>query len=269
MELVSFGDRLESGVYTLHSSFDKVINFKDEEKIISLVTCEIGGGPNNIVLNDKVVGSTGGVRIEKGNISIGSHEINLDPSRVYRSKLGCSEINRATLLRGIDVLRKLVDADPPQNSIAFLLKEKANAIDTSSYNQAFQRRIRSGWEHLRRGNSERGISLLMGSGYGLTPAGDDFLTGYLSGLFLEEKYFGKNCTHIRDRILSWSVKTNVLSRTFIRYAYDGCFYERSKGLILAIVGGVVKVIERSYKSMCGFGATSGTDFTVGLLCVFL
>jgi hypothetical protein len=269
MELISFGDRLEPGVYTLHSRFEKVVNLNNEEKIISIVSREIGGGPINIMFSDKVFCNAAKVRIEVGSISMGSQKFSLDHSKVYSSGLGLTEINRVTFIRGINVLRECIIAKQPHRSIVFLLEENDNSTGISNFDFAVQRRIRSGWEHLQRGDIEGGTSLLIGSGYGLTPAGDDFLTGYLSGLYLEERYFEKKCSHIRDRIFSWSVKTNLLSRTFIRFAYEGCFYEHSKSLISAVAGGSSKVIERSFEDMLTIGETSGADFMVGLLCTFI
>jgi len=48
-QILSYGDSLEPGLYRIHSRFTHAANYTRDETLISLVTRQTGGGPNNIV----------------------------------------------------------------------------------------------------------------------------------------------------------------------------------------------------------------------------
>ncbi len=50
MNLLSFGDQVERGSYTVHSRFKRAVNFSNGRRLVFLVSQEIGAGPLNIVL---------------------------------------------------------------------------------------------------------------------------------------------------------------------------------------------------------------------------
>ena len=51
MDILNFGDCIKNGNYKLHSKFKRAHNYIQDREIVSLVSSEIGRGPNNIVLN--------------------------------------------------------------------------------------------------------------------------------------------------------------------------------------------------------------------------
>ena len=47
--LISFGDKISSGEYIIHSRFKNSINFYYKERLITLGNKKIGSGPSNII----------------------------------------------------------------------------------------------------------------------------------------------------------------------------------------------------------------------------
>ena len=48
--VLSFGDRVGPGGYTLHSRFSQAANFTRGGRLVSVVGPDVGGGPINIVM---------------------------------------------------------------------------------------------------------------------------------------------------------------------------------------------------------------------------
>jgi hypothetical protein len=266
--LFSYGDRLETGFYELHSRFGKAVNYRLKNRIVSLVSKGVGGGPNNIVFQDSLSFETPWLEIADNSVRGVSGTVELEREKRYSSRVQFSAVERGIFMARLDILKRHVISASPPRSLSYLLVEECDAPKDSEFDEAVRGRIREGWACLKGGDYERSASLLTGTGYGLTPAGDDFISGYLSGLFIDERLFGVNHTAIRRSIFSCSRKTNVLSLNYIRFAYEGCFYERAKRLLSAIMGRGFENLEVLSNEMISIGETSGTDFAVGLLCAF-
>jgi hypothetical protein len=113
------------------------------------------------------------------------------------------------------------------------------------------------------------VAGLIGLGPGLTPSGDDFLVGFLTGLrsvrgksrerlqFLSE--LGKEVIHL-------SSYTNDISRTYLFYAAKGQVSSRLAGLVEAIAGGADTAhFWQTVEEAMQVGHSSGMDTITGLL----
>jgi hypothetical protein len=110
---------------------------------------------------------------------------------------------------------------------------------------------------------------LIGLGSGLTPAGDDLLTGYLAGLWCT--VFGKSereefVSGLGRKIVRLSRRTNDISRTYLYHAARGQISSRLAALAEAISHGETgePLLAIAEKAM-HIGHTSGMDAVTGLL----
>jgi len=106
---------------------------------------------------------------------------------------------------------------------------------------------------------------LLGLGHGLTPAGDDFLTGALAaGWWLKGR---KTDAFLREEsaklIARHAGKTTPVSRHFLSAAAQGVFCEFVYRLLDAFSGGDEKGIAAWADRIRGWGATSGAWFLHG------
>jgi hypothetical protein len=110
---------------------------------------------------------------------------------------------------------------------------------------------------------------LIGLGSGLTPCGDDFLVGYLAGLWCavrdsaaRERYV----VGLGEAAILYAGQTNDISRTFLYHAAHGQVSSRLEALARAICtpqnpGQLMAAAEAAMRS----GHTSGMDAVTGLL----
>lgn len=113
------------------------------------------------------------------------------------------------------------------------------------------------------------IRELIGLGSGLTPAGDDLLTGYLVGLWCTT--FGKSereafVSGLGRKIIQLSRRTNDISRTYLYHAAHRQISSRLAALAEAISQGesgerLLTIAENAMR----VGHTSGMDAVTGLL----
>jgi Protein of unknown function (DUF2877) len=115
----------------------------------------------------------------------------------------------------------------------------------------------------------RELQQLIGLGTGLTPSGDDLLTGYLAGLWCaarREPDRLRFLSLLRDLVRDLSRRTNDVSRTYLRLAARGQVSSVLADLAAAICAGAARerVITRAEAAM-RVGHTSGMETVNGLL----
>lgn len=118
--------------------------------------------------------------------------------------------------------------------------------------------------------SEEAIQNLIGLGPGLTPSGDDFLVGFLAGLW------GSSVHHPLRRSFTLQLgrvicsvaheRTGKISYTYLFHAARGQFSRRLFELVcLLFTGAPAGQIIRATRAVLAGGHTSGSDLLIGLL----
>ena len=114
---------------------------------------------------------------------------------------------------------------------------------------------------------------LIGLGPGLTPSGDDFIVGYLTGLWSNAgvEPARRNFLSSVGKWLANSLnETSEISRTYINYAIAGEVSEPLAVLARRIAQGRdSNCIKESTEAAFQVGSTSGTDGVIGLLLAIL
>jgi hypothetical protein len=110
---------------------------------------------------------------------------------------------------------------------------------------------------------------LIGLGPGLTPSGDDFIVGYLTGLWSTA---GSDSSRLRfiSSLGTWlsqaSTGTNAISRTYIKSAVNGNVSEPIATLAQRFGWGEsMDSVRQATRTALQVGHTSGTDGVLGLL----
>lgn len=108
----------------------------------------------------------------------------------------------------------------------------------------------------------------IGVGPGLTPAGDDFLVGFLGGLWAAAALDRRRPEFIDAlgaRLAAAAVATTDLSRACLEYAACGTVSERMTEVLCAIGAGDRALAEARVVAALATGHTSGADGILGLL----
>jgi len=112
------------------------------------------------------------------------------------------------------------------------------------------------------------VRALIGSGPGLTPAGDDYLLGYLAALWPWRKHtaLASHLQHVQTLIKTHIGCTTDISRFYLDQAVEGHFSEPVHGLMGAVIRKApCNEALASARDVMNYGASSGADAMAGLL----
>jgi len=206
---------MKNKIYRLHSAFARAINYINENSaIVSLVLPEIGGGRGNLIMER--LPQTPPDEIWCDEFNFGWDDL-IYPRANYDDSLSVPPPSPKDAENKIAALLPLF----PENGLAFLFKQTFEP--KAGFAAAMAQKFKAGAEKLRNGEYESGAKELRGLGYGLTPAGDDFLCGYLSALYLR-----KESEEIRKAIYLTAKGNNLIANHFLTAAFKCSFFARFK-----------------------------------------
>ena len=263
MMLISFGDSIIDGVYTEHSRFEQVVNYVNNDHLLSVVLAAIGAGPINIVV-DQLPGIDGQVVIKGKHVCINTQEYDVPNENLYRSLLDDTDWHTDILQRNIACFLQVLKDDAPDLSLVFLLDEARLRHFKPGFNQKLAEELSVGVSELFAGEISSGVSKLRGCGLGLTPSGDDFLAGVLLALNALELGLNEDYSAVMETIYCVARQANPLSNALLMMARNGRFYCDQKKLIEALFSQSEDAVIRAVVAALNHGETSGADTCTGI-----
>jgi hypothetical protein len=243
-----------------------------EGEIVALVTQQVGDGPLNVVvegaaglLAEMEAGATATLTDEE--IHLPSLTVDLRGATVWepRPDWGRLRARRAAIAARLPGLRALCLARAPQGSLLSLLEppptEAADCRAILAVAREAVRDLEAGWE----GDEARlraGAARLAGLGTGLTPSGDDFLTGVMLWAWLAHPAPTPFCHALVEAAAGF---TTTLSAAFLQAAARGECNEAWHRLITALGEETDVEVARATQGVLAHGATSGADGLAGFL----
>lgn len=238
MKVLSRGDGLRAGTYAVRARFDRsVLLLGAGGRALFVVDPSIGAGPLNLVVKAPdafVAGETLAVPRRLAGSRYDSALPRLDAAA------------RAKLRR---VLEKFLPCHAPPESLISLFFPSGKI---PRLQRARDLLFRKALARIEAGRPAAGVRLIRGCGAGLTPAGDDFLCGWMLACRLQRK------SAKTKLILKHSRGTNPVSNAFLELAALGRVNIAVKKLLPAPSAARVKAV-------CAFGHSSGADLLCGLL----
>ena len=234
MQILSMGDQIRPGTYAVRARFERSVLLLDaSDRALFVVDRAIGAGPLNLVVADPNGFAAGDT---------------LDISGDFKAPRFDSALPRGD---GPALLRTLKTALPrhaPPDSLVSLF---APAKDPAGFQRSRDALFRKAFAHFAAERLAAGVRLIRGCGEGLTPAGDDFLCGWMLALRLR-----RIAAPIRT-ILDHARGRNPVSNAFLEMAANGRVNAAVKKLLQAPSAPRVKAV-------CAFGHSSGADWLCGL-----
>jgi len=265
MHILNIGDSLPQGDFIIHSRFSSVVNYSNGTSLLAWVRPEVGGGPNNMVVEFLPSEAPDHFSISEELLITPDFLLDLSSIEKYDSSVQIPNINKTDLKTLLHELLPVFSQTASSKSLAFLLcKEKENEFCTP-FEIELKNRILSGVDALQSGQELEGIGKIKGCGSGLTPSGDDFISGYLSALWVLKYVDPKTDYPSPDIIYREAKGNNLLSNTFMYFAKEGRFYEAFKKFLICFFNNEKQLTFESLKKVQRMGATSGTDFLSGFL----
>ncbi|MBM4399392.1 MAG: DUF2877 domain-containing protein [Candidatus Cloacimonetes bacterium] len=266
--LVSVGDRFPKGKFdAFHSCFEKVVNFRYENMVVSVVSPLIGAGPFNIVVDGIKPDSIREISVTDDKICINNDlELPYSACDIFRSARDFTDIDRQQVTSRYAELLGFVTRNL-NSSLQFILTGDAAPQPETAFDKEVQSQFKLAYTHLLNGDIESTVQGFKGRGYGLTPAGDDYLAGLLLGTYFTDIHSAQTCSDIRNTVYHNALGSNPLSNSMLTQAYNLWLNERWSDFITAVNHGKAD-LSGEIGQITAVGASSGTDALTGFLCAW-
>jgi len=266
--LLSIGDQIRDGAYKVHSRFNRVVNFTDGDRLVALVGEDIGAGPLNIVVGGVDLSEVHSLEIRRQSVILDSRVFSIDNNRRYHSGIAFRpshgmDYSIETFQRNLAVFRRLLVETSHPKSLAFLLDESRIENFNSGFERAVVKHIVEGVHKIYSVDVIGGVKALRGCGFGLTPSGDDFISGLFICLNLFQKMYRSDFSAIIETIYRASRSGNIFSNTFLYLAKEGLLFENVKNLIATLLYGDKNEVVQSTERLLSVGESSGADLATG------
>jgi hypothetical protein len=258
---VSVGDDIDlnerRGV--IHTAFRHVINCKVNGSLVSIVTPAIGSGPNNIVVDS--VDLTLFTGLEQNIYDLNS--INFSNARVFDSRLVIDKYGTSEFLSNLNLLERIVINEASPLSCAFMLDERRAGFFSTPFETGVRDHLRHSYAGFLNGSIEE-IGLLKGAGFGLTPQGDDLISGTLIAIYVYGLMKQLPTEGLRHEIYNRARTSNEISNSFLLYASLGRVYEKFKDLLDALAHDRARIHDAALRFL-DIGETSGADVSTAFI----
>lgn len=270
MDLISYGDNIPEGDYRLHSAFANAINFRRGRLIVSLVPPRAGPGPFNLVLKQLPPGARR-LRASRFYFYVDENRLRKEPESLYSSAIPklTPDPDPEAVRRNTLELARLLAARAPQKSLAFIFSPALEKDFSRVFEKHLLARFKKAIGYFKAGDYRAGTRTMRGLGAGLTPSGDDFLSGMLAGFNYAVLNLRADVIRKLEVVYSNAAGKNLLSNSFLRASYEGKVNAKIGRLMrsLSVKGGkdLASAAAAAFKS----GHTSGADFCAGLAFALL
>lgn len=253
-----------------HSSFRKVINLESCQGLFSIVLPEVGRMGNYIVVPENACDNFLSLGLMHGSICeiIGKELILNNKLFIDLSK---AEIWEGKLDKGFCWRKEeLVQENLKALEAALIIYAAPDSASRKIYNLREHFFSTTTYELCSLETSEKvsyAVKNLIGLGPGLTPMGDDLLTGFLAVIatWQEGNLAAEN---LKKCIGENLYRTNSISSTMLRNAIDNIYHEYIQELIYAVVFEEAEKVFLCAKKLLKIGATSGSDIAAGIYLGF-
>jgi len=264
MEILSFGDLIEKGKYSLFSRHNKVVNFRGSKGLVSFVLPEIGAGPFNLILN--VLPKVGfKIEVGKEGVLVDGDLLRVETKSVYNSHLPFLNISEKEFMGRLFFVKKIFLEKSHPLSCAFFFDRTREKNFKSSFERCMLLHFKKAFHLLKNGDFHGFLRNVRGAGLGFTPSGDDLISGFITFVLFAERNFKRSWRFKKIFCLRAS-GTNPISSAAIEAAKKGRCDERFKSLLLFLKERTFgEDIENKVLGCLARGNTSGADFISGFL----
>ena len=221
---------------SFHSLYKKTINFKVNSLIIAFQEQDLPLTPYSIKTNRLLT-------------NLNSHEV---------GKLLTQQLNNKSVYKNLKIKKvEQFNREYFVNNLQNFLKSKI--LKSQIVFAIFRNEINPFSDLIL--DPPNNLTKFIGLGSGLTPAGDDFIIGYLLGLHLTES-ISEDIKQKLIKAINIKDATNDISRQFLLAALDGYYNEFIVELVAQLNNG--KPTSESLIKISSIGSSSGLDLLAGL-----
>jgi hypothetical protein len=242
-------------MFPVHSVFNRVINISTDQGLLSVAAENVGGSSSFLTIPGEFIeyGVKPGDQciVQSGRMRLAGHSINFQNSPLWKRPIPMNYRHKKIKTENITAFKAVLDRKAAPQSAWKIVN---NDSESRFYGLRSIRKLRDN-PFLARN--------LIGLGQGLTPAGDDMLTGFLS--IINHLSGDKKYVRILHGVISDSLhKTVDISAQTLVNALNYDYHEYMQKCILDLCEGEKESVYISAVSLLSIGATSGADIACGM-----
>ncbi len=270
MNIKLIGDQIEENKYYLHSYFKNVINFVDTEKNIASIVKNIEYFSANSILFDDFkfdnfkFDNVSEIKISSNYLIINNLRYNYDKQSIYNSEFDIPTTDSDFVLSKINFIISIIEKLPPKNLLS-LHKPELEQYFTSKFEIEFLKTIKTAYQQICEHKYIQAFNNIKARGSGLTPAGDDFIAGFMVGLKIYNSIFDNKHQKLLEDIYFLSKTDNIFSANFLKLAYNGKYFWVLKNFLTSFFYQQSAELLISCLDICKLGSSSGADLLSGFV----
>jgi hypothetical protein len=258
----------------IHSFFDKTINIKcrDTGDLYTLACNRLDNGPNSLVvdinsfsnksfeLNNHVF-STGKILYIENKLVV-----SLENIKTWECSLPNYPLDDRRLTENLNIMRNHISIYGKSGGMKTNLQTKKTfEMEMSRMLEERSQSLLGSLVNKNMNDALHHAIGIVGLGPGLTPSGDDFLTGLMTVLNIPNippNPFKEFCQQV---VMRAKTLTNEISYMTLRKASIGKVRESIVHLLHSAINGDQKELLSSLEKVLNIGSSSGTDIALGLV----
>ncbi len=260
MNIVAIGDKVPPGQYQFHSRFTRVVNYRNADGLISFVADE-GALSGRALFVTGLPRGESPVRVSTTHVVVDGAPLPCADAVRYDSSFSGLETAHVAPLVGL--MQDVLCRRGPALSLAVLHDPVREAAFSSAFERALLDRFRAAHTAMEDGAVLESVERFKGVGFGLTPSGDDFITGLLYALGAVPGANG--LATLRREILQVAADCAALSFQFIKDAAAGSYPRDVKAMFTAARVGDEARTRGRLEALVAHGHTSGADTVAGMI----
>lgn len=259
----------------VHSTFNRTLNIQclENDELYTIASRKIDNGPNTLIIDVEYINFMGievndKVTVENQALIIENKlALSINKAVKWESMIPTYPNNIEILTRNVKRMKEYIDSygkaggmkrpmaaqGPFEAEMSKMLEKRKNLLLNELENNHMSLAI------------PHAVSLI-GLGPGLTPSGDDFLTGLFTVFNMKNSPFYAQRSFCEDVLKHAKTLTNDISYMALKKAATGKVRESIINLIESLIAGNEEDLFLSLNKVLSIGSSSGTDISLGLVC---
>ena len=268
---VESSEWLGNGIHigTIHSVFSKAVNIIFENSLFSVLSKKALLESMSLRIDEDIDFVRYGIRAEdqavlsKDAIILGPLILKIELAVTWneiKDVVPVAELE--DLIKARDILHEFLSMKRAEEGIAIIFGPEPEGNRDKLLKQIYEERTSSLLEAETEEELNNAIRSIVGLGPGLTPSGDDFLSGYIRTrlVFHSEKNF-------EDSISNYSRFTNEISAKSLLLSVKKQVSDEENKLLFELLDtrGNIEAAKEHMERISNYGSTSGMDLLSGIL----
>ncbi|MCX6267565.1 MAG: DUF2877 domain-containing protein [Bacteroidetes bacterium] len=260
------GDDLPAGTFVPLSRYKNIVNFvNDQNQFVYITSNQDFLASNALFLPAINIAAVASLAISSETIVVDQICIDRNKMAIYDSTMNYDGVDFEDF--ELQLLHLSADESHlfPEKSLIFLLNPANEKLFSSGFDRQFMLNAKKSAGLILSGSIVKGIETIKGTGYGLTPSGDDFIAGFLLGLHYNECRYNIDLSGFREEIYHAALGKNLLISSFLLRAKNKKYFNPLKKILLLLAGASQSSLSEGLQQLLSIGATSGADFFSGYI----